>query len=782
MSTLDLLLEAERRGILPDDKRGLLEEARRRGLAPSNIDFERPVEAVRADIDKLEGRQRERALEDWADAVVEREREAGGIGQTLDTAARTLARGTLVGSFLDEANAAGSQALHSLTGGRLGAPYDEAVAYQRAKDRAADAAHPVLSTVGKIAGGVAGGFGAVRGLEAGVRGVPQLLAGPARFLTPAATGAGRIRQAALAGGTAGVVAGFGEGEGVENRLETGLKGGALGAVLGTGIGAGAETLRGALRARANVGQTGAYNRFVDELPDQNIDTLANQIATGAARNNQSIQRRTLDILGEEMERAVGNRGAAVKATVDRIVAETGVAPATARDQIRRLTQAQAGSRLMLAEYPAVADAQATVRASRNPQNIDLQEVGRITEPGTHFIIDDLANSAASRSSAIVRSAVRDRNEGMRDAVRETLEGLAPRAPGGTGPRTIVDLDQMQEGARRAAAAEYQAAYSGPTNTKLLVGLLPRIINRHAKRMAGRAGEQADALRKAINEFMITRPNGQRLVMMDLQMLQDARGALRVQIDTARRAGQNHIVHTLTPLYRGITRLMERANPAWARANRRWAEDRLDTIGRELGEALSLRAGPKFRKQLQEYHRLAPEAQDMVRVEFLQKLYDRLDNLGDTHDVSKLFTNNHMRHAVETLFGRQGVIALVQAARDAKVASTSGGMLRGSQTAMRQARRTAADAETGIMAAMEIGSAGGVRRMLIDRLANIMRESRNVPLAEIATTPVSDTAAVARHLHNMRRARAKQQQITTPSAAPVIGSTAVGTGIGQLIGP
>ena len=33
---LELLLEAERRGILPDDKKGLLAEARQRGLAPAS--------------------------------------------------------------------------------------------------------------------------------------------------------------------------------------------------------------------------------------------------------------------------------------------------------------------------------------------------------------------------------------------------------------------------------------------------------------------------------------------------------------------------------------------------------------------------------------------------------------------------------------------------------------------------------------------------------------------------------------------------------------------------
>ena len=108
-------------------------------------------------------------------------------------------------------------------------------------------------------------------------------------------------------------------------------------------------------------------------------------------------------------------------------------------------------------------------------------------------------------------------------------------------------------------------------------------------------------------------------MMDLQHLQDARGALRDRIETARRAGNNQIVATLQPLYRDVTRLMERANPTWARANQRWADNSLDTVARELGEAFSLRAGPQYREQARQFQALAPEAQDMVRVEFLQNI-------------------------------------------------------------------------------------------------------------------------------------------------------------------
>ena len=64
----------------------------------------------------------------------------------------------------------------------------------------------------------------------------------------------------------------------------------------------------------------------------------------------------------------------------------------------------------------------------------------------------------------------------------------------------------------------------------------------------------------------------------LQQLQDARGALRVQIDTARKGGQAHIVETLTPLYKDVTRLMEHSNNKWKIANRRQLRDHRREFG------------------------------------------------------------------------------------------------------------------------------------------------------------------------------------------------------------
>lgn len=733
------------------------------------VDFTQPVEVVRSAIAKLPDSDREDALRQWADTFVAAERKNSGISGAISNTARTLSRGTFVGPYLDEANAVTAGLMHKATGGAMGAPYDETLAYNRARDRAVDRDYPVASFAGKVAGGIAGGGAALR---AGSSAIGATVAGPLAFVAPAATTGGRIAQGAAIGAGYGAVQGFGEGEGgIGNRVESAATGAGVGLALGGVIGSGAELYRGVRSAAAGQGRTGAYERFRTQLPDGDLDTFANQIATGANRNDQAIQRRTLDILGQEMERAGGDRGQAVASTIARISREANVAPDTAREQIRRLTAAQRDSNLFMAEYPAAAEGNAAVRASRNASTVDLQDAGRMRDSGAHMIIDDLANNPGAGSSATVRNAVNERNLGGRDAMLGTLEDLAPRAPGSNRARTIEDLTQMQEGAQRAARIEYENAYNGQTNNALLVGLLPRILGRHANRMAGRAGDQAQALERGLQEFQINTPNGPAL-MMTLQQLQDARGALRGQIEVARRAGQDHIVGTLQPLYRDVTRLMERANPTWANANRRWADNAIDTRARELGEAFATKAGPQYRQQLEQYRQLAPEAQQMVQVEYLQKLADKLDNLTDTHDVAKLFTNNHMRNSIRELFGDQGVVAVVQMTRDLGIATRSGRMLGGAQTAMRLARRQDADTETGIRAAAEHASVQGAKSWIIQKLQNLLTERRNRPLADIATTPVSDTAEVARHIHNMRAAQRYRQSLEVPSPNALIGAGAL----------
>lgn len=189
------------------------------------ISFDRPIADVRADIAKIpEGPQRDAAMKQWADAYVAKERGAqapaddkttwiGPVGwgpqgpaarsQPITDLIRNFAKGTLVGSFADELNAATSAGLHKVTGGAAGAPYDEAVAYQRAVDRAIAKEDPVGSTATQVAGALASGAP-----------IAKAVMGTAKTLP------GKIAQGGVLGPTYGYVAGFGEGEGdAEQRHE-----------------------------------------------------------------------------------------------------------------------------------------------------------------------------------------------------------------------------------------------------------------------------------------------------------------------------------------------------------------------------------------------------------------------------------------------------------------------------------------------------------------------------------------------------------------------------------
>ena len=134
------------------------------------IDFDGPAEQVRDQIAKLPAGQREPTLRAWADHFVANERKQGGVGQFVSNRVRNMARGVqgfLPGSWLDEANAATASGLHKVTGGRAGAPYDEAMAYQQATDRALDAGASKMfrvpmtnvdvttADIEKLAGGIA---------------------------------------------------------------------------------------------------------------------------------------------------------------------------------------------------------------------------------------------------------------------------------------------------------------------------------------------------------------------------------------------------------------------------------------------------------------------------------------------------------------------------------------------------------------------------------------------------------------------------------------------------
>jgi hypothetical protein len=727
------------------------------------IDFSQPVVAVRGHIARLPQEDQEDALRQWSDARVANERKGGGVVRGIGEGLRSVARGASFG-LDDEMGASIQGGLHAVSGGALGAPYNETLEYERAYNRATDRDQGLVGTGLQIAGGL-----------------------PLAAVLPAAggiTALGRVGAGARTGAGYGAVSGFGSGEdGLVNRLESGAQGAAAGAILGGGLTAGINGARAVRRAYANQGEAGAYGAIADDLPN-GVDQFADEVATGALRANITTNRRTLDVLGEEMQRAGGDVAQAQQATIARIVQEQGVTPQTAAGQIRRLTAVHEDSPLMLAEQPAVSGSDAAQRL-RQPQNINLDELGRTQASTTQASLDYLGNNGNAQSAQNVRNAVSARQETLGPAMRDTLAEIGPRVQTGqraTRPATIVDTNDMIAGARQVGGQEYRAAYAGPIDQRLSIYALPRMLQHYENQAAGRSGEYADVMRRAADQFYIQTPNGQRLAMNTLQQLQDARGALRGQMTGYAAQGRNDLARVVRPMYQRVTRLMEAMSPQWGVANRRWADMNFDEVAQELGDAFATKAGPQFREQVAQFQGMAPQAQNIVRVHVLQKLSDKLDNLGDTHSVSKLFSSDQARTLIRTIFGDDAVVGFTRAVRDQRVAEQSGAMMRNSATHRRGVAQKQKDAETGLVSAVENANARGVKNWLLERATQALTERRNRPMADILTTPMSDTANVARHIHNMRAQQQRLQQFDAPTNTQSLGLAGVGPLVGNALSP
>ena len=184
-------------------------------------------EEIRKILDGAPPDIRKKVLKEWADAKVKEERSQGGmkaVNTWIDDRVRTLARGTPVGSWLDEANAAA----YNL----VGVPYDEQLAYERAKDEARDSEASTLANIPTPFGDVpvttsglekiAGGLAATRGF-------------PAFNLMRGASFIPRTVNATTTGAVYGGLYGAGEGDSLEERaINTGIgtiTGGATGAVI-----------------------------------------------------------------------------------------------------------------------------------------------------------------------------------------------------------------------------------------------------------------------------------------------------------------------------------------------------------------------------------------------------------------------------------------------------------------------------------------------------------------------------------------------------------------------
>jgi len=251
------------------------------------INFDRPVEQVRADIAKLPEAQREGALRAWGDRFVAKERAAGGAGQVVSDRVRNMVRGVqgfLPGSWIDEANAVTAAGLHRVTGGRAGAPYDETMAYQQATDRALDSEAAKLFRVPGT-----NVYITTADLEKFAGGVASIPAAPIAHVFRGATMLPQMGNAAIAGIGYGAAYGAGLGDTQDGRAWETAKGAGVGGLLGpasvplargasNALGYAAERMRPVPPALQGY-ERGAVNALVRSTTD---DALAPRYAQQAA--------------------------------------------------------------------------------------------------------------------------------------------------------------------------------------------------------------------------------------------------------------------------------------------------------------------------------------------------------------------------------------------------------------------------------------------------------------------------------------------------------------------
>ncbi|ADJ21997.1 hypothetical protein Hden_1589 [Hyphomicrobium denitrificans ATCC 51888] len=166
------------------------------------------------------------------------------------------------GSWLDEASAGIDAGLNKVSGGRIGAPYDEAKAYQDARQRYIDNNASGLEKGAAMVGGVVASapFGAARVFR-GTTLLPE------------------IGNAALTGAGYGALYGGGEGEG-ENRVLNAVKGAAIGGTVGGVAPVVARGIGNAVSYATNRGATlppalqpferGAVNRVADDIASSGL--------------------------------------------------------------------------------------------------------------------------------------------------------------------------------------------------------------------------------------------------------------------------------------------------------------------------------------------------------------------------------------------------------------------------------------------------------------------------------------------------------------------------------
>lgn len=293
-------------------------------LAPSGpvaTDFSKLTSPkdVQAEMDKIPDADGKRAfLNEWA-------RQRVGSEGVHNVATRLFAKGTPVGPWLDEIGSGLNSAIHTISGGRAGMPYDQAHALEEARDAETERISAEQPKVGHLpligditTGSLIKGAGGVASAAAAAPLAPlRVMQGEA--VVPS------IINYGVTGAATGAVAGAGEGEGLDR-----LKNGGIGAGAGLVIGGGTP-----VAGRAIAAPYRAVRDRLRPLPEELNGFSRPEIdrVSRAVRDDQIPQ--NFDQLAQELgpEGMLADMGPNVRAQTSALANQPGAAQFRIRDAL-----------------------------------------------------------------------------------------------------------------------------------------------------------------------------------------------------------------------------------------------------------------------------------------------------------------------------------------------------------------------------------------------------------------------------------------------------------------
>lgn len=630
----------------------------------SLLDYSKPIEDLRGEIERLPEGDKKRAYDMWADQRVAKER-SGGFAPLPD-AARGI---PFIGGWLDEATAGIQSGLHSVSGGRVGAPYDEALAYERARQRQSEQENPGLAIGSQLVTGITTG-------------------GPILSRLPLGrTLAGRVGTGAGVGAGIGAAEGYAQGEGsVGNRLENAADFAKWGAGLGGALPVGSAALtRGVGWAADRLGPTVTRWRHG---PEEAADEI---LSRNIAREGSTPAQKRLDLQqGQQTARLNSNS----RATVPETLADTS-------DAMQRLT----GS-----VYRAGGEAgnfvkETLQRRQRGPDNPFARAAEGPPQGQRARVMDAAERALLVRSSGTARQTERQIiDEQAREGRRLYQQAYEQSEPFDLSNALTMHAmqgmqypDPVRKALNRAISLFTQPSVPGfERRQQQLLNRLNRIDGDSPRAQRARMTivrqlehltDRQDAVR------------AQRFPVNNVERFDAAKKALDDMIDTAQRGGENNMARLLTGLKNDLLDAVHRfgpdgtptANAAYLTARQAWgsAAERRDAI--ELGRS-ALRDGSEVSAEA--FGDLTPGQQQLFRLGFLESLRNALARKKPGNDITQLFQEQRvtdlMREIIPRSQGARDVFANRPERfgevmrREQRMVQTNNSVMGNSATAQRQA--------------------------------------------------------------------------------------------------